>query len=95
MATPVLSPTSVVIPDGGSADVALSWTLDPGTADENGSLRLEMGGTVLFEGPITKLGRPAEVAPVVVTADPQPGQVLVTCDVATVALPNQQTIRLS
>jgi hypothetical protein len=95
VATPLLSPTSVVIPDGGSADIALSWTLDPGTADEQGSLRLEMAGTVLFDGPITKQGRPAETAPVVVTSDPQPGQVLVTCDVATVTLPNQQTIRLS
>jgi hypothetical protein len=94
MAVASLSPSSVTVPNGGSADVAVSWTLDPGTPDVNGTLSLNVNGSAVSI-PVVHQGRAAEPAPTLVTANPQPGQVLVTCDVATVALVDQHTIRLS
>lgn len=94
MATPALSPSSVTVPNGGTADVAVSWTLDPGTPDVNGTLSLNVNGTPVSI-PVTHQGRPAETQPTLVTSNPQPGQVLVTCDVATATLVSQGTIRLS
>lgn len=98
MATPSLSPSSVTVPSDGTANVSVSWTLDPGSPDINGTLVLN----VPFEGsgssvtiPVTHQGRPAERAPRLVTANPSPGDVLVTCDVAAVSLVDQGLIRLS
>lgn len=96
MATPTLSPTSVTIPPGGTADVNVSWQLDPGTPDQDDTLDLVTSdGTVLVTLPYIKKGAPAEVEPTLVLSAPQPGQVLVRCDVATATLVDQHTIRLS
>ena len=94
MATPSLSPNSVTVPNGGSADVTVSWALDPGSPDVNGTLSLNVNGTPVSI-PVTHQGTPAETAPTLVTSDPQPGDVLVTCDVANVTLISQSVIRLS
>lgn len=94
MATPTLTPSSVTIPSGGNADVTVTWTLDPGTPDASGDLSLNVEGAV-FLIPVVKLGRPGETLPTMVLSNPQPGDVLVTCDVANVALVDQATIRLS
>jgi hypothetical protein len=95
MATPSLSPSSVTVPNGGTANVAVSWTLDPGTPDVSGTLSLVIDGQTISGIPVVKQGRPAEQAPRLVTASPLPGDVLVSCDAATVALVDQGTIRLS
>lgn len=95
MATASLSPASVTVPNGGSADVTVSWTLDPGTADRTGTMTLELDGQTLVAGPVTVQGRPAEQAPTLVTANPQPGQVLVTCDTAAVQILGPNLIRLT
>lgn len=95
MATPTLSPSTVTIPSGGTADVTVSWSLDPGTATVNGTLTLSVDGGASFSVPVTHQGTPAETAPTLVTSNPQPGQALVTCDVATVTLVSQTQIRLS
>ena len=98
MATPTLTPASVTIPAGGTADVTVTWTLDPGTPDSSGTLQLVQDGTVIATVPTVKPGTPAEQAPALVTASPAPGSVLVTCDVAAVqivAQGNPGTIRLS
>ena len=100
MPTPSLTPSSVVVPSGGTADVSVAWTLAPGipaTPDITGTLSLLVNGApvtipVVHQG---SPGTPGEVAPRLVLSDPQPGDVLVSCDVAAVALVNQQTIRLS
>lgn len=94
MATPTLSPSSVTVPNGGTADVTVAWTLDPGTPDVTGTLSLSVNGQPVSI-PVTHNGRPAETAPQLVTANPGANDVLVTCDVATVTLVNQNTIRLS
>lgn len=94
MATPALSPSSVTVPNGGTANVSVSWSLAPAVPDVNGTLNLTLDGVSVGSIPVTKQGRPAEVAPTLVTSNPAAGQVLVTCDVAPVALVNQSTIRL-
>ena len=94
MGTPTLSPSTVTVPNGGTADVLVTWALDPGTPDIVGTLSLLVNGTPVSI-PVSKQGRPAEQAPRLVTANPGAGDVLVTCDVATVQIVNQSTIRLS
>lgn len=93
MATPSLSPASVTVPNGGTADVSVTWSLDPGSPDVSGSLNLIVNGSPISI-PVTHQGTPAEQAPRLVTGNPGPGDVLVTCDVASVALVSQSTIRL-
>jgi len=95
MATPSLSPSSVTVPNGGTTDVRVSWTLDPGSPDVIGTLTLAVGGAPAVSIPVLHQGRPAEIAPRLVTANPGPGDVLVSCDVASVSLVDQGTIRLS
>jgi hypothetical protein len=94
MATAQLSPTNVTVPNGSTATVTVGWTLDAGTPDLKGTLSLNVDGTAVSI-PVLHQGRPAEQAPTLVTSNPQPGQVLVSCDVATVALVDQHTIKLS
>lgn len=94
MAIPTLSPSSVIVPSVGAADVAISWTLAPGTPDISGTLALNIGGQPVTI-PVVHQGQLAEQAPRLVTANPGPGDVLVTCDVATVTLVDQRTIRLT
>lgn len=94
MATPALSPASVIVPNGGTADVSVSWALDPGTPDVSGTLALHIDGQPVSI-PVTHQGSPSEQAPRIVTNSPQPGDVLVSCDVAAVTLVDQRTIRLS
>lgn len=98
MATPALSPASVTVPNGGTADVIVTWTLDPGTPDVNGTLTLLVNGSAAVSIPVTHQGTPAETTPTLVTSNPTASDVLVTCDAATVAIVaqgNPGTIRLS
>lgn len=98
MATPALSPTSVTVPNGGTADVTVTWTLDPGSPDVNGTLSLSINGSSAVSIPVTHQGTPAEQAPTLVTSDPGANDVLVTCDAANVTIVaqgNPGTIRLS
>lgn len=94
MATPSLSPASVTVPTGGTADVTVTWTLDPGSPDVTGTLSLMVNGSPVSI-PVVHQGTPPEQPPRLVTANPGPGDVLVTCDVAAVTLVSQSTIRLS
>jgi hypothetical protein len=95
MATPVLSPTSVVVTDATPATVKVSWQLDPGTPDVDGTLTLSLDGALPVSIPVRHQGTPAEQPPRLVTGNPQPGDVLVSCDVAVVSVLDQSTIRLS
>lgn len=96
MASASVSPSGpITIPNGGTVDVAVSWNLDPGTPDTQGHLRLELGGAVVFDGPVAKQGRPAEQEPQIVTANPQPGQAVLTCDVGSLVPTGPRSFRLS
>jgi hypothetical protein len=94
MATALLSPASVTVPNGSTATVSVAWNLDAGSPDLSGTLSLNVDGQAVTI-PVLHQGRPAEQPPTLVTSNPQPGQVLVSCDVATVALVDQHTIKLS
>lgn len=97
MATPTLSPTSVTVPNGGTSDVAVAWALNPGTPDVSGTLSLVVNGQPVSI-PVLHAGTPGEAAPRLVTSNPQPGDVLVSCDVAAASIlaqGNPGTIRLS
>lgn len=94
MSTPIIFPQSVTVPRGGSADVIVSWLLDPGSADVSGTLALIVDG-VPVTIPVVHEGRAPEQAPTLVLSEPKAGDVLVVCDVATVSLVDQGTIRLS
>lgn len=98
MATPTLSPTSVTVPHGGTADVTVSWTLDPGSPDVNGTLSLMIDGSTAVSIPVVHQGSPAESVPTLRTSNPAAGEVLVTSDVALVTIVaqgNPGTVRLS
>lgn len=84
MASASIAPSSITIPNGGSVNVTVSWTLDPGTPDQPGHLTLTMDGSVIFDSAIVKQGTPAETEPQIVLANPTTGQALLASDVATV-----------
>lgn len=94
MASATLSPASVTVPSGGSADVTVSWSLDPGTPDVNGTLVLNLDGSTVSI-PVVHQGTPGESEPTLVTSNPAAGQALVTCDAASVLIVDNHTIRLS